>query len=76
MCCILNTSSKLYIILTLSPGGYEIFYFDRLSLTHQYYLVSLSYLCPGVEKKVLKEIMHFHYMTYADIRTILYGKYI
>ena len=27
-------------------------------------ILSLSDLCLGVEKKIFKEIMHFHYMTY------------
>ena len=31
--------------------------------SHHYYILSLSDLCTGV-KKIFKEIMHFHYMTY------------
>ena len=31
---------------------------------HHYYILSLSDLCLGVKKKILKEIMHLHYMTY------------
>ena len=27
-------------------------------------ILSLSDLCPSVEKKIFKEVMHFHYMTY------------
>ena len=33
-------------------------------LGHYYYILSLSDLCLGVEKKILKEIILFHYMTY------------
>ena len=28
------------------------------------YILSLSDLCLGIKKKIFKEIMHFHYMTY------------
>ena len=28
-------------------------------------LVCLIYACMGIEKKIFKEIMHFHYMTYG-----------
>lgn len=28
-----------------------------------YYLFSLSDPCPGVEKKIFKEKMHYHYLT-------------
>ena len=31
---------------------------------HHYYIPGLSDLCLGVDKKIFKEIMHFHYMTY------------
>ena len=33
---------------------------------HHYYnkyILSLSHLCLGVEKKIFREIMHLHYMT-------------
>ena len=33
-------------------------------LVDPYYILGLSDLCLGVEKKIFKEIMHFHYMTY------------
>ena len=33
--------------------------FLRSFLCHHYYIFSLSDLCPGVEKKISKEIMHF-----------------
>ena len=47
-------------------GGHEIYNFGRSFLGHHYYmyLLSLSDLCLGVEKKICKEIMHFHYRTY------------
>ena len=46
------------------PGGHEIYNFGRPFLCHHNYILSLSVLCLGVEKKIFKEIMHFHYMTY------------
>ena len=36
----------------------------RRFLGHHCYRDSLSDICLGVEKKILKEIMHFHYMTH------------
>ena len=45
------------------PGGHESYNFGRPFLGHHYYILSLSDLYLGVEKKFLKEIMHFHYMT-------------
>ena len=51
-----------------SPGVHEIYNFGTCInfLGHHYYIVlSLSDLCLGVEKKIFKEIMHFHYMTYV-----------
>ena len=46
------------------PRGHEIYNFDRPFLGHHYYILGLSDLCLGVEKKIFKEIMHFYYMTY------------
>ena len=46
------------------PWGHEIYNFGSLFFSHHNYFLSSSDLCLGVEKKVLKEIMHFHYMTY------------
>ena len=46
------------------PGGHEIYNFDRISLGHHNYILSLSILCLEVEKKIYKEIMHFYYVTY------------
>ena len=40
--------------------GHEIYNFGRPFLGH----LTLSFLCLGEEKKIFKEIMHFHYMTY------------
>ena len=41
-----------------SPGGGEIYNFDRLFLAHYYHIVTFSARCPGVEKKMFEEI-HF-----------------
>ena len=46
------------------PGGHEIYNFGTPFLGHHYYILGLFHLCLGVEKKIFKEIMHFHYMTY------------
>ena len=46
------------------PEGHKIYNFVRPFLGHHYYILGLSDLCLGVEKKLLKEIMHFYYMTY------------
>ena len=48
------------------PGGHEIYNFGRPFLCHHNYILSLSVLCLGVEKKILKEIMHFHYIIYMN----------
>ena len=45
-------------------GGHEIYNFGRPFLGHHYYILSLSDLCLGVEKKICKEIMYFNFMTY------------
>ena len=37
-----------------------IYNFGRLSLHHHNYILNVSGLCLGVEKKNFKEIMHFH----------------
>ena len=47
-----------------SLGNHEIYNSGRPFLGHHYYSLSLSELCPRVEKKIFKEIIHFHYMTY------------
>ena len=48
------------------PGGHEIYNFVRPFLGSHYLILSLFELCPGlgVDKKIFKEIMHFHYITY------------
>ena len=40
------------------------FTISRLFLGHHYYIHSLSDLCLWVQRKIFKEIMHYHYMTY------------
>ena len=49
---------------SLAKKGHEIYNFGRPFLGHHNYILSLSDLCLGVEKKIFKEIMHFHNMTY------------
>ena len=44
------------------PRGHEIYNFSRPFLGHHNYTFSLSVLCLGVEKKILKEIMYFYYI--------------
>ena len=47
------------------PVGHEIYIVGRPFFRHHCnYILSLSDLCLGVEKKIFKEIMHFHYMNY------------
>ena len=46
------------------PWGHEIYNFLASFLGHHNYIFSLSNLCLEVEK-ILKEIMHFHNMTYG-----------
>ena len=46
------------------PRGHEIYNFGRPFLGHHYYILGLSDLCLEVERKILKEIIYFHYMTY------------
>ena len=45
------------------PRGHEIYNFGRPFLGHHYYILGLSDLCLGVETKIFKEIMYFHYIT-------------
>ena len=45
------------------PGGHKIYNFGGPFLCHHYYILSLSDPSLGVEKKILKEIMHFYFMT-------------
>ena len=46
------------------PRGHEIYNYDRPFLSHHYYILALSHLCLGIEKKIVKEIMQFHNMRY------------
>ena len=50
-------------------GGHEIYNLGRHFLDHHCYLLSLSDVCMGVEKKILKEIIHFHYMIWPHPST-------
>ena len=45
------------------PRGHEIYNFGRPFNGHHYYILGLSDLYLGI-KKICKEIMHFHYVTY------------
>ena len=49
------------------PAGHEIYNSGNPFFCHHYYVLSLSdlsiNLCLGFEKKILKEILHIHYMT-------------
>ena len=46
------------------PGGHEIYNFGVDSSLVIITKLSLSDLCLSEEKKLLTDIMHFHYMTY------------
>ena len=46
------------------PRGHDIYNFSRPFLGHNYYKLSLSDQCLGVENIISKEIMHFHYIIY------------
>ena len=50
---------------TLPRGSHEIYNIGRPFLGHHNCILSLSGQCLGVEKKILKDIIHFHYMTYG-----------
>ena len=45
-------------------GDHEIYKFGRPFVGYYNSIITLSVLCLGVEKKILKKIMHFHYITY------------
>ena len=49
------------------PKGHEIDNFGTPFRCHHYYRLCLSHLCLRVEKKIFKEEMHFHYMTYMTM---------
>ena len=44
--------------------GHKIYNFSRPFLGQHYYILGLSNLCLGVERKIFKEMMHFKYKTY------------
>ena len=44
------------------PGGHEIYNFGTLFLGHHNYKLRLSVLCLRVEWRILKDIMHVHYI--------------
>ena len=44
------------------PRGHAIYNVGRHFLGHHYYILGLSDLCLGIEKKIFKEKMQFHYM--------------
>ena len=48
------------------PGIHDICNFGRPFLGHHYYILvlGLTDLCLGLEKKIVKEIMYSHYITY------------
>ena len=46
-----------------SPRGHKIYNFGRGFHAHHYFVLRLSEIYPRVQKKIFKEIMHFHYMT-------------
>ena len=47
------------------PGGHGAYNFGRPPfLGHHNYILSLSVLCFWVDKKIFKEILHFHYLNY------------
>lgn len=45
-------------------GGHKIDNICKPFLDNHYFIFSLPVKRPGVEKKTLKEIMHFHLLTY------------
>ena len=51
------------------PKGHGIYNFGRSFLGHHYFILSMFDLILWTEKKIFKEIMHFHYMTYDIIMT-------
>ena len=48
------------------PRGREIHNFGRPFLDHHTYILTMSVLCRGEEKKILKGNNAFHYITYMD----------
>ena len=54
------------------PRGHEIYNFGRPFLGHHYYILGLSDKCPGVGKKIFKEVQQF-YTSYPNITSSLGG---
>ena len=46
---------------------YEIYNFGTPFLGHHIYTLSFFDLCLGEKKKIVKEMMQFHYMTYMTM---------
>ena len=69
MCCIDRVEDITYSLLILKwprltskpHAALGVMNFGRPFLGHHNIILSLSDLCLGVEKKIFKEIMHFHY---------------
>ena len=65
-----NNANSLYdfychtLAKNQDPKGHEIYHFRRPYLGYHKYIITLSILCLGEENKMLKEIMHFHNITY------------
>ena len=52
------------------PGGMEIYSFSRPFFGHHYHIISLFDPCQRVEKNILNEIMHFHFITHMEMSQI------
>ena len=65
-----NNAFSLYDLYAHSPSQEPLprrswkFHFRRPFLGHHYYSLSLTDLSLGVEKKIFKVTMHFHYITF------------
>ena len=57
-------------ILTQEPLCRVFTIWADLVLGHHYYIFSLYNVYPGEEKKIFKEIAHFHYMTYGHAQHV------
>ena len=63
--CIFTTDMAVPQHKNPCPRAHETENFGRLFLGHQNFIPSLSDLCLSIERMFLKEIMHFHFMTYG-----------
>ena len=59
MCHIATPSIKKHY-----PRGHEIYKFGKPFLGHHTYTLSLFDLCLKVEKTIVKELMHYNYMSF------------